>query len=64
MQTDFRQRMTHEHNELVDRIGKLKTFLWSSTFNSLKAQDRELLIEQLSHMKAYERVLAERITRL
>ena len=62
--SDFKSRLMIEHNELIDRIGKLKSFLWGSIFNGLEETDRALLIKQLAFMEAYERTLATRITRL
>lgn len=61
---DFRQRMFDEHSQLIDRINKLKSFLWGALFNGLENGDKTLLIEQLGAMKAYEKALAERISRL
>jgi ssDNA-binding Zn-finger/Zn-ribbon topoisomerase 1 len=59
---DYKSRMRDEHSQLIERIGKLKAFLWTKAFMDLPETARQRLIEQCAHMRAYERVLAERIS--
>ena len=61
--SDFKSRMIDEHSQLVDRIGKLKGFLWGDLYNSLDADSKTLLIQQLAYMQGYETILATRISR-
>ena len=60
----FKERLLVEHEQLVERLTKLTSFLWGEVFNARPNKDRELLIEQLAFMRSYERVLAERISRV
>ena len=61
---DFKERLVAEHSELVERMYKLREFLWGDTFNSLENKHKQLLIEQLAHMQGYESVLAYRLSLL
>lgn len=60
----WKERLRDEHNELVDRLSKLKLFIRGLKFQELSGDDKMLLMEQYTHMKGYERVLSERIVRL
>jgi hypothetical protein len=61
--SDHKQRMLDEHSQLIERIGKLKSFLWGDLYNSLDADAKTLLIQQLAYMQGYETILATRISR-
>jgi hypothetical protein len=58
---DFKSRMVDEHNQLIDRMNKLKSFLWSEKFDQLSPEIKSLLIKQLAFMEGYESTLASRI---
>lgn len=63
---DFADRMRVELEELSEKVVALAKFVDfdNDVFNSLDAQDRALLSNQLSHMESYEKVLNERLKRL
>lgn len=63
---EWQERVCWEQNELLDKIGKLEKFL--ATPQDVRAEDlqeyllnKQLLSEQLTHMRAYSGVLAARI---
>ena len=55
------QRVIAEKAQLDDKIGKLSAFLDTDTFKSLPAKQNELLTTQLSCMREYSGLLAERL---
>lgn len=58
MESDYLSRMYQEYNQLDDRIIKLEKALKTK---SLDRREKELLINQKEHMKAYRAVLNQRI---
>ena len=58
MKFDFLVRMYQEYNQLDDRIIKLEKALKTK---ELDKREKELLINQKEHMKAYREVLNQRI---
>ena len=58
MKFDFLDRMYQEYNQLDDRIIKLEKALKTK---ELDKREKELLINQKEHMKAYREVLNQRI---
>ena len=58
MKLDFLIRMYQEYNQLDDRIIKLEKALKTKP---LDKREKELLINQKDHMKAYREVLNQRI---
>lgn len=58
MKLDFLVRMYQEYNQLDDRIIKLEKALKTK---ELDKREKELLINQKEHMKAYREVLNQRI---
>ena len=57
-------RLLTELEQLKTRMQKLVAFLDGETAPSLRQRDRDLLILQLAHMRAYADVLSERVERL
>lgn len=58
MKFDYLSRMYHEYNELDTRIIKLDKVL---KIKELDKREKELLINQKEHMKAYREILNQRI---
>lgn len=58
MKLDFLVRMYQEYNQLDDKIIKLEKALKTK---ELDKREKELLINQYEHMKAYREVLSQRI---
>lgn len=58
---DYQQRVIDEASELAQKIDKLRDFLYSDKFETIKKNDQILLFQQLGHMSAYLRVLKERM---
>ncbi len=58
MKTDYLSRMYQEYNQLDDKIIKLEKALKTK---ELDKREKELLISQKEHMKAYREVLSQRI---
>lgn len=58
MKLDFLVRMYQEYNQLDDKIIKLENALKTK---ELDKREKELLISQKEHMKAYREVLNQRI---
>lgn len=57
------QRMEAEHDELTDRLNKLRTFVEENPiFETLSNIDQKLLKQQLEAMTAYEAALGARLT--
>jgi hypothetical protein len=57
-------RLLTELEQLKTRMQKLVAFLDGDSAASLRQRDRDLLILQLAHMRAYAEVLTERVERL
>lgn len=58
MESDYLSRMYQEYNQLDDRIIKLEKALKTK---ELGKREKELLINQKEHMKAYREILNQRI---
>ena len=58
MKFDFLDRMYEEYNQLDDRIIKLEKALKTKP---LDRREKEILINQKEHMKAYREILNKRI---
>ena len=58
---DFLSRLTHERNELQERSGKLRVFIESMYFRSLKKNQQHWLRKQLIVMEEYLLILDERL---
>ena len=54
-------RLFIEHEELNQRVLKLKDFLFTDTFNSLAREEKELLERQLGAMSSYLQIVEKRI---
>lgn len=63
MDNETRARLIAEHDELVDRVLKLTTFVRTGKFAGLVVAERVDLIEQLGLMRSYLTVLGRRIVR-
>jgi len=71
----WQDRIIEEHEQLVERLDKLKAFIEQGDgsptphalrpeFMALPEDDQDDLLEQLQHMEGYEGVLSRRISRL
>ena len=58
---DWQQRVVDEQSELFDRLEKLIAFTCSEPFKKLPVDKQEQLVQQASHMNAYNDILAARI---
>lgn len=58
MKSDYLSRIYQEYNQLDDKIIKLEKALKTK---ELDKREKELLINQKEHMKAYREVLNQRI---
>lgn len=58
---NFKERLIQERSDLDDKLNKLLSFLMSETFEELSPIEQTLLEVQAYVMKAYSKVLAERI---
>ena len=56
---DWQQRVVDEKAALDEKIGKLAAFMDGEAYKVLHWMKRNLLVEQLSHMRAYADVLRE-----
>lgn len=56
---DYQIRVVQEQSDLQIKIDKLSKFLHSGI--QVRAEERQLLEEQLQHMRAYSTVLLKRI---
>jgi hypothetical protein len=63
MDTDTSRRLLTESAELRERIMKLEQFIPTDRFSDLPDIDRDDLLEQLKHMRAYGDVLRRRVSR-
>jgi len=61
--TDYQQHVVDEQIALMDKLGRLDSFLVGSVFPTLHDEDQTLLREQRTHMAAYSAVLQQRIDR-
>lgn len=69
----WQDRLIQEHEELVERLDKLRAFIevdgkglhnLTVEFLALPEDEQDDLLEQLQHMEGYEDVLSRRIGRL
>lgn len=60
---DFKERVRAENKELGLKVTKLREFTETEAFNVLEVEDQDLLKQQLSLMKDYQRTLCQRIGR-
>ena len=60
---DHEKRVVVERDELRTKREKLVEFFSTGLFQSLQAEDRELLLKQQGFMLSYEETLSERISR-
>lgn len=58
---DFEMRLIKEHEELSDKIDKLKNFMKTKIFKELDKEQIKLLNDQLFHMIRYNLILVDRI---
>jgi hypothetical protein len=64
MNTDtWQARLFREHDELCERIAKLRGFISTPEFAALAEVDQDDLHEQLAHMTRYGHVLTRRVER-
>lgn len=61
--SDYRVRMLEEHDQLKQRIDKLKGFILSENYDTLPEIDRTDLKRQLGYMEQYFSVLSDRVSR-
>lgn len=61
--SDVYDRIFEEHDQLSQRIDKLKEFLVSDKIDALPDYERNDLRLQLEHMEAYMKVLRRRCSR-
>jgi hypothetical protein len=68
----WQDRIIEEHEQLTERLDKLRAFIevggenhsLTEQFRALPEDDQDDLLEQLQHMEGYEDVLSRRISRL
>jgi hypothetical protein len=63
MTDTWQARLFREHDELCERISRLRAFITAPEFAELAEIDRDDLQEQLSHMTRYGHVLTRRVGR-
>lgn len=61
---DFKERLTEENDQLVDKISKLEGFLNSNLINDIDPEQLMLLEIQIDAMRAYRKCLTSRIDKL
>jgi hypothetical protein len=59
----WQARLYREHDELCERIAKLRAFISTPEYLELAEVDKDDLHEQLTHMTNYGRVLTRRVER-
>ena len=64
MTDTWQARLFREHDELCERIAKLRAFVTAPEFSDLAEIDRDDLQEQLAHMARYGHVLTRRVGRV
>lgn len=57
-------RLKFEHDELEERLGKLRTFVHTELFDDLTKEEKMDLTEQASYMGPYLAVLKRRLARI
>jgi hypothetical protein len=57
----WRERLEIEHDELVNKIGKLEAFLDNSDLGVATSAQTELLYRQYKAMREYAGILKERL---
>lgn len=55
------ERVVQQKRELDEEIAKLKDFLYSGKFDSVKDSELGIMVRQYSVMKRYSLILGERI---
>ena len=55
------QRVVEEHQDLCEKIKKLRLFFKTEIYATLPDEERSLMIDQNLHMSRYAGVLARRI---
>lgn len=61
---DHQKRVIEEKEELEKKINKLNDFIFNNCiYADLEIEDQNLLMEQLSCMSNYYKILAQRISR-
>ena len=63
MSDTWQARLFREHDELCERVAKLRAFISAPEFSELAQIDRDDLHEQLAHMIRYGHVLTRRVER-
>lgn len=58
---DFKVRVIEERDELLIKLDKLGTFLYSASFETLGKKDKDLLVKQFAAMQKYVEILNIRI---
>ena len=58
---NYFERLKLEQQELECKINKLKRFIGSVEYISLKLKHQELLVQQFNAMNEYNRILKKRI---
>jgi len=61
--SNWREEMKEEHDELTERIEKLRAFIASDKYGALWQVERSDLTKQVWHMQEYFNVLSRRISR-
>lgn len=61
--SDFLKRLRVEHEELFQRIVKLKAFIDTTPFHQLTTDEQTDLRVQLTYMEGYVGILARRLNR-
>jgi len=64
MMSNFKERLTKEYMELVEKINKLENFIIGDIFTSIDPIQQSLLKVQLKAMQTYEQCLTERMSAL
>ena len=57
---DWKERLKHEHEDLIERRDKLRGFIGTTEFLSLEPMDQEALRAQCSLMTVYVDILTRR----
>lgn len=64
MNKELIEKLTQEDNELLDKITKLKSFLYTDAFNLLPYNHQHLMEAQVKAMETYHTILCARIYEL
>ena len=60
---DWQQRVIREKKELDEKIDRLSTYLGTTAYKDLFAEDQRLLSTQLKFMRSYSAILGTRVSR-